>query len=105
MITAQTLQRTSLLNGNISGTASKDAFIKFVGQVSRLLPSSEGGSRFARLFDIGKKSKLHDYFLLAGPLGAYMLYLAKDDIGEKERIAMTQILLACGELWEKVIFM
>lgn len=70
-----------------------------------MLPATEGGSRFARLFDIGKKSKLHDYFLLAGPIGAYMLYLAKDDIGDNERSAMTQTLQTCGELWEKVIFM
>lgn len=88
-----------------AGPASKNAFVKFVGEISRLLPATEGGSRFARLFDISKKSKLHDYFLLAGPLGAYLLHLAKGDIGDNERKAMTQTLLVCGELWEKVVFM
>lgn len=87
-----------------TGMQSQDAFVKFVGDIADLLPATEAGSRFARLFDIAKKSKLHDYLVLAGPLGAYLLYLAKD-IGAHERTAMTLLLQACGDLWEKVIYM
>lgn len=87
-----------------AGNADRDAFIKYAKLISEVLPSSDAGSRFSRLFDIAKKSKLHDYFILAGPLGAYMLHMAKD-IKEDQRTAMTLILQACGDLWEKVIYM
>lgn len=71
--------------------------------MAKELPTSDCGSRFARLFDIAKKSKLHDFFILAGPLGAYMLHLC-EDVEEHQRTAMTLLLQACGDLWEKVIF-
>lgn len=86
------------------GKTSKEAFIKFAQQIAKLLPTSEAGSRFSRLFDVSKKSKYHDYFILAGPIGAYMLLLAADDLGGDQRTAMTLLLQVCGDLWEKVVW-
>lgn len=79
------------------------ACIAFAQKVADVLPKQDCGSRFARLFDVAKKSKMHDMFILAGPIGAYMLHLC-EDIEPEQQIAMTLILQACGDLWEKVIF-
>lgn len=85
-----------------TGPASQAAFAAFVGRVAATLPASEAGSRFARLFEATKSSKVHDYFVLAGPIGAYMLHLARD-IQAPQRTAITLLLQACGDLWEKEI--
>lgn len=87
----------------VTGNASRAACINFAQEVAKVLPTQDAGSRFARLFDVGKKSKMHDFFILAGPLGAYMLELC-EDLGTEQRTAMTLVLQACGDLWEKVIF-
>lgn len=75
----------------------------FAQRVAAVLPASDAGSRFARLFESTKSSKVHDFFVLAGPLGAYMLHLCRD-IKDEQRIAMTLLLQACGDLWEKVTY-
>lgn len=75
----------------------------FAKTISEKLPAEDGGSRFARVFDQSKKHKLHDFFLFAGGLGAYMAHLMRA-IGPRERTAYTLLYLVCGELWEKVIY-
>lgn len=75
----------------------------FAATISKKLPAEDGGSRFARVFDQSKKHKLHDFFLFAGPLGAYMAHLMRS-IGREQRTAYTMLYLVCGELWEKVIY-
>lgn len=86
-----------------AGAADLARCIAFAKKVSEVLPATDCGSRFSRLFDVAKKSKMHDYFLLAGPIGAYMLHLCQD-VSPDQRTAMTLLLQACGDLWEKVIF-
>lgn len=78
-------------------------FREFASIISKKLPAEDGGSRFARVFDQYKKHKLHDLFVFAGGLGAYLAHLARV-IGWKERRAYTMLYLVCGELWAKVIY-
>ena len=92
----------SVIHVHSAGPASQAAIVAFLERIADVLPKSEAGSRFARLLEVTKSSKVHDYFVLAGPLGAYMLHLCRD-INPEQRIAMTLLLQACGDLWEKVI--
>lgn len=73
-----------------------------MGRVAERLPASVAGSRVARMFDTSKGIKMHDVLLLAGPIGAYLMHLARA-LGAKQRTAITLMLNVIGELWAKVI--
>lgn len=73
-----------------------------MGRVALHLPTSVAGSRVARMFDRSKGVKMHDALLLAGPIGSYLMHLARA-MGANQRLAMTLMLNVIGELWAKVI--
>jgi hypothetical protein len=58
-------------------------------------------SRLQRLTGAGKAAKTHTYFLLAGPIGSYVIASAR--LPERVQEAYLKLLQACGDLWEKVI--
>lgn len=75
----------------------------FFGDVCRFLPSTDGGSRLYACLTLPRRQSFTTTLCLPRLLGAYMLCLAKGDIGQNELRAVTQVLLLCGELLEKVI--
>lgn len=85
-----------------AGPADLIEFHKYAKLISTHLPAADAGSRFARVFETSKKHKMHDFFLFAGPLGAYLVHLARA-IKPEQRTAYTLLYLACGDLWEKAI--
>lgn len=45
--------------------------------IASRLRVGRGGKRLTRVFDASKKSRTHTYFLLAGPIGIFILLHAK----------------------------
>lgn len=76
---------------------------KFAKEISQQLPAEDAGGRFAHIFEATKKHKMHDFFMFAGPLGAYLAHLARA-LPPEQRTAYTLLYQACGDLWEKVMY-
>ncbi|EFJ39138.1 hypothetical protein VOLCADRAFT_101317 [Volvox carteri f. nagariensis] len=69
-------------------------------EVVRVTPAALT-SRLQRLTGAGKAAKTHTYFLLAGPIGLYVITSAR--FPEPVQEAYLRLLQACGDLWQKVL--
>ncbi|PNG99463.1 hypothetical protein TSOC_014757, partial [Tetrabaena socialis] len=75
----------------------RDAIRRIVAATPRYLTS-----RLERLTGAGKAAKTHTYFLLAGPIGSYLIASSKLDDKCAEN-AYLKLVQACGDLWQKEI--
>jgi hypothetical protein len=80
--------------------AGKRRMQEMIDVVVAMVSTRLAGSRFGRLLEASKASKMHDYLLLAGPIGALIVSAA--ELPEDESKAYTDLLHVLGDMWAKV---